>query len=465
MNLADYASYDAVGLAALISSNQVSRTEVLDVAREALAVVNPAINAVVELYEPSSLPQGASAGPFAGVPSLRKDIHREAGRRVEYGSRLSEGLVATETDEVLQRMNDAGVVFLGRSATSEFALYGTTETLVHGPTRNPWDLSKSAGGSSGGAGAAVASGAVPIADASDAGGSIRIPASCCGLVGLKSTRVTVTRARSTADLNENVHSILARSVRDIRTMVDVLGEPQTRDVDLVTVAPRLKVALSAQPWAPRTSVEPEIVRAVEQVAHEVGALGSVVEIARPEFEVEQFWNALTVRLTAGVYKEGRALARECGRVPSPKFMEPMSWKYFEAGAQVTWTDVERALHDRDVVVRRVNDFFTHYDILITPTLQVLPPDLGTAGGFDMVASPLDHVLLGEMAGPNLALFNMTGHPAITVPTGMSASGLPIGVQLVARHGMDSLLLALAAELEVRLPWSARQPIVHVSRAR
>ena len=465
MNLAEYARCDGVGLAALISSNQVSPAEVLDVAREALAAVNPAINAVVELYEPSSLRPEASSGPFAGVPSLRKDIHREAGRRVEYGSRLGEGLVAAETDAVIQRMNDAGVVFLGRSATSEFALYGTTETLRHGPTRNPWDLAKSAGGSSGGAAAAVASGAVPIADASDAGGSIRIPGSCCGLVGLKSTRTTVIRARSTADLNENAHSILARSVRDIRTMVDVLGETPTHDVDLAIVAPRLKVALSAQPWAPRTAIEPEIVRAVEQVAHEMDALGSVVEIARPEFDVEEFWNALTVRLTAGVHDEVRDLARACGRVPSPEFMEPMSWRYFEAGAQVTSSEVDRALLDRDLVVQRVNDFFTEYDVLITPTLQVLPPDLGTAGGLDVVASPLDHVLLGEMVGPNLAIFNMTGHPAITVPTGMSAGGLPIGVQLVARHGMDSLLLALAAELEVRLPWSARQPIVHVASAR
>jgi amidase len=463
MNVTDYASHDGVGIAGLISSGQVSRDEVLDAAYEALASVNPSVNAAVELYDRASLDRDAAAGPFAGVPSLRKDIHTEAGRRVEYGSRLSEGLVASETDAVLERMRSAGVVFLGRSATSEFALYGTTETALYGPTRNPWDLSKSAGGSSGGAAAAVASGAVPIADASDAGGSIRIPGSCCGLVGLKSSRKTVSRARSQGDLNENVHSILARSVRDIRTMSVTLGDTDGHDVDLATLSPRLRVALSVEPWAPRTTLDPEIIRAVEQVAHEMGDLGSGIEIARPRFDAEEFWDALLVRLTAGVHEECRALARSCGRLPSPEFMEPVSWMYFEAGARVRLPDMARAFLERDRTVQRVNDFFTRYDVLITPTLQVLVPDLGTAGGYDEVSSPLEHVLLGETVAPNLALFNMTGHPAITVPTGMSASGVPIGVQLVARYGMDSLLLALAGELETRLPWSHRRPTIHVSR--
>lgn len=463
MNMADYSNYDGVGLATLIRSGQVSREEVLGDARAALEAVNPVINAVVELYEPSSLNPNVSSGPFAGVPSLRKDIHREAGRRVEYGSRLGEGLVAAETDEVLERMNDSGVVFVGRTATSEFALYGTTETMMHGPTRNPWDLSKSAGGSSGGAAAAVASGAVSIADASDAGGSIRIPGSCCGLVGLKSSRRTVVRARSRSDLNENVHSILARSVRDVRTMAAVLGDGDIHDVDLGVVAPRLKVALSMDPWAPRTTIDPEIVRAVERVAHEVGDLGSVVEIARPQFNAEEYWDALLVRLTVDLHEECRALAQACNRVPSPELMEPVSWMYFEAGSRVKSTDMSRAFLERDRVVQRVNDFFKRYDVLITPTLQVVPPNLGTAGGCDVTSTPMEHLLLGEMVSPNLAVFNMTGHPAITVPTGMSLTGLPIGVQLVARHGMDSLLLALAAELEIRLPWSGRQPTIHVAR--
>jgi amidase len=252
-------------------------------------------------------------------------------------------------------------------------------------------------------------------------------------------------------------------VRDISAMSVTLGDTDDRDVDLATLAPRLRVALSAEPWAPRTTLDSEIIRAVEQVAHEIGELGSDIEIARPQFDVEEFWDALVVRLTAGVHEECRSLARLCGRSPSPEFMEPVSWMYFEAGARVKSPDMTRAFLERDRTVQRVNDFFTHYDVLITPTLQVLVPDLGTAGGYDEVSNPLEHVLLGETVAPNLALFNMTGHPAITVPTGMSESGVPIGVQLVARHGMDSLLLALATELEVRHPWSHRRPSIHVSR--
>ncbi|MBW4078921.1 MAG: amidase [Acidobacteria bacterium] len=397
------------------------------------------------------------------MPSLRKDIHDEAGRLVEYASRLCEGFVARETDEVIERMSDAGVVFLGRSATSEFALYGTTESVLHGPTRNPWNLEKSAGGSSGGAAAAVAAGVVPLADASDAGGSIRIPGACCGLVGLKSTRLTTQRARSRADLNENVHSILARSVRDVWAMVTQLGELGGRDAESVASRRNFKVALSVEPWAPRTDIDPQIVHAVEEVARHVEELGGAVERARPVFDVEGFWDALTIRLCADVHEQVRGVARATGRAPSEDFLEPMTVQYFNAGASVTSDDMMRAFLERDRVLERVNEFFTRYDVLITPTLQVLPPELGTAGGRDETSSPLEHVVLGEMLAPNLALFNMTGHPAITVPTAMSQSGVPIGVQLVARHGMDSLLLSLASELEIRLSWAGRTPTNHVSR--
>ncbi len=463
MNLTDYTGLDGVGLATLINSRDVSREEVLDAARAAIETVNPVINAVVEMYDRSSLEAPPSTGPFAGVPSLRKDIHGEAGRFVEYGSRLGEGLVASETDHVLERMRSAGVVFLGRSATSEFALYGTTETTLHGPTRNPWNLAKSAGGSSGGAAAAVAAGAVPIADASDAGGSIRIPGACCGLVGLKSSRATPRRARSQGDLNENVHSILARSVRDLRAMAVQLGDVVESDVAPAVTISSLKVAVSTEPWAPRSEIAPEIALAVECVAREIEELGAVIERARPTFNEEEYWDALTIRLCADVHEQVRAVARITSRTPSDEFLEPMTMRYFDAGARVTSSDMTRAFLERDRVVQRVNDFFNRFDLLITPTLQMLPPELGTAGGHDEVSGPLEHVLLGEALAPNLALFNMTGHPAITVPTAMSESGLPIGVQLVARHGMDSLLLRLASELETRLPWAGRLPVHHVTR--
>ncbi len=463
MNVEDYARFDGVGVATLISEGDVSRGEVIDAALDAIAAVNPRINAVVETYDPTPLWSRPSLGPFAGVPSLRKDIHDEAGRLIEYASRLGEGLVANESDEVIQRMNDAGVVFLGRSATSEFALYGTTESVLHGPTRNPWNLDKSAGGSSGGAAAAVAAGIVPFADASDAGGSIRIPGACCGLVGLKSSRTTTKSATSRADLNENVHAILARTVRDVRTMASWLGDLEENEHALDPSQPSFRVAVSVVPWAPRTDIDPQIVRAVEEVARHIEELGGVVEHARPTFDVEGFWDALTTRLCVDLHEQVRALARATRRAPIEDFLEPMTLQYFNAGATMTSADLARAFLERDRVVRDVNEFFTRFDLLITPTLQVLAPDVGTAGGRDVTASPLEHVLKGEMLAPNLAVFNMSGHPAITVPTAMSESGLPIGVQLVARHGSDPLLVSLASELERRLPWAGRIPATHVSR--
>lgn len=337
-------------------------------------------------------------------------------------------------------------------------MYGTTESRLFGATRNPWDLGHSSGGSSGGAAAAVAAGVVPIADASDAGGSIRIPAAATGLVGFKATRNVAVRAQGRSDLNVNVHGVLARSVRDVAlvaTQLDRVQEAQPGS---------LRIALSMDAWRPRPSVDPEIKQAVHDVASALESSHRIVVETSPLYDVEAFWEAMVTRLTADLYDEVTEIAQMMHRPVVPELLEPVTWLYYCEGERVSDAEIARACELRDRVVDQVQAFFHGYDILITPTLQVRIPPVGAAGGETYVESAREHVLLGEDISPNLALFNMTGHPAISVPTGQGVDGLPIGVQLVGRHGADAALLALAYELEERFAWRDRQPGVHVARS-
>ena len=462
MRLSEYAAYDGVGLIGLLRSGEVGVEEVTAAAYEAIERVNPLINAVVESYDPTSLHPVADDALLAGVPSLRKDIHDEAGRQVSYASRLTNGVVATSSQPSVQRMQDLGIRFIGRSATSEFAMYATTESRLFGDTRNPWDLTRSVGGSSGGAAAAVAAGVVPFADASDAGGSIRIPAACCGLVGLKTTRPVVAVASEPAHLNGNVELVVARTVRDVSLMAGLVDGVR-RTSDSPSVAETLRIALSVDPWAPRTSLDSEIIAAVLGVASALDRPTRVIESATPVYDVEAYWDAILVRLAGDLYRQTRQWSRHLGRPLSPDLLEPVTWQYVELGRRITADDVRRAYVQRDSVVEQMHRFFEHFDVLITPTLQVLTPLIGTAGGEVEVTSAREHFLLAEEVSPNLAVFNMTGHPAISVPAALSRTGLPIGVQLVGRHGSDDVLLALAAELEERFRWQHRIPPVHVSR--
>lgn len=467
MDLDEYASYDGIGLADLLRAGEVNVPELLSVAREAIEKVNPTINAVIEVYEESSLDIGSPAlagTPFAGVPSLRKDLYNEAGRKVEYGSLLGRGRIALQDDAVIREMKNSGVVFIGRSTTSEFGLCTTTESTLCGDTRNPYDLTKSVGGSSGGAAAAVAAGMVPFAQASDGGGSIRIPASCCGLVGLKASRQPVVKGRSKADLNAGTSLIVARTVRDVATMFSVVEHNQSQDTDSLPLTVRqLRVAVADGPWEPRSTIDPEIVRAVHDVASVIADLGGGLDYARPAYQMDDFWDAMLTRIVIGVYEECLEVSLATGRSVTQELLEPMTWMYFEAGQRSQPADLWNALAKRDRVVQKMEEFFLEFDILITPSLQMLPPVLGTAGGHAPASNPLEHLLMAEDVCPNMAIFNMTGQPAITVPTGVSTNGLPIGVQIVGRHGTDHLLLALAEELENRLPWRQRIPTVHVSR--
>jgi amidase len=456
VNLAEYSSCDAVGLAQLINSGAVSVSDVTSAAFRALDATNGALNAVVERYEEASLAAARTSAPLAGVPSLRKDIHLEAGRATSYASRLAHGYVASTTSTHVRRLEELGLRFIGRSASSEFAMYGTTESRLFGVTRNPWGLERSSGGSSGGAAAAVAAGVVPVADASDAGGSIRIPAACTGLVGFKASRSVAKHARGRDDLNANVHGVLARSVRDVALVAQHLD-------GICPARPGpLRIAVSLDPWRPRESVDPEIVQAVRDVAEALESPRRVVVEASPFYDVEAFWDAIVTRLTLDLYDEVTEMSRIMKRPATPELLEPATWLYYAAGRDVTGDDVAAACEKRDRVLAHVRAFFTGYDVLITPTLQVRTPSVGTAGGETLAATARDHFLLAEEVSPNLALFNMTGHPALSVPTGHGVDGLPIGVQLVGRDGADATLLSLADELEQRFTWRERLPLVHVT---
>lgn len=480
MNLTEYASYDGLGLAELVRARQVSARELGELLLRAVERVNPQLNAVIATYPeraraagPPTLPNG----PFAGVPFLLKDIGGgEAGQLQELGSRLTRGRVAGADSFLIELFRAAGLSILGRTATPEFALSASTESLLTGATRNPWDTTLSAGGSSGGAAASVAAGVLPIAHASDGAGSIRIPASACGLVGLKPSRGRVSSgpqlAESLAGMSQEF--VVCRTVRDAVAMLDAVARPMPGDPFVIARQPgtyaqqvgaplgRLRVAYTARSWQPGSSVAPEVVACVEQAARLCEALGHLVIEDAPAFEYEPFLRAICTGWAFGFAVELEELAAEMGRPIDSQTLEPVTLAYYQYARAISAADVIWADRVANRLRREVGRFFTAYDVLITPTLMRLPEPLGKYSQARGDLSFYDFFRLCDELCVHMPLFNLTGQPAISLPLGMSAAGLPIGVQFVAQFGREDVLLALAGAFEQALPWQARRPAVHVA---
>jgi amidase len=482
MKLAEYARYDGLSLAELVRDGQVSARELGQLFLAAVEQTNPRINAVIETYPERVAaldPHVAPHGPFAGVPFLLKDIGSgEAGKRQEMGSRLTRGSVAAVDGFLTQRFREAGLTILGRSATPEFALSASTESLLTGLTRNPWNPALLAGGSSGGAAASVAAGILPLAHASDGAGSIRIPASACGLVGLKPSRGRVSSgplaAESLAGMSQEF--VLCRTVRDAAAMLDAVAQPMPGD-PFVIVQPaqphlqqlgapvgRLRIAWTARSWQPGTPVDPEVASCVEQAAAHCAALGHSVAEDSPAFEYETFLRAICIGWAFGFDVEVDELAAAAGRSVGEQTLEPVTLAYYRFARGLTAADLVWAERTANQLRRKVGQFFQIYDILLTPTLMRLPEPLGI---YTQSRDDLDFYSffrLCDAMSVHMPLFNLTGQPAISLPLGMSASGLPIGVQFVARFGREDLLLRLASVFEQAMPWRARLPGIHVSAA-
>ena len=468
LSFSDYRQFDALGLAQAIRKGDLSRVEVLSAALDRVATVNPQVNAVTYLHEAAARESaGGTQGPFAGVPYLIKDLHAPvAGMPLTHGSRLFAGDVPDFDSETVARLRRAGFVILGRSAAPEFGISASTEPVLTGPTRNPWNLAHIAGGSSGGAGAAVASGMLPAAHATDSGGSIRIPAACNGLVGLKPTRGLIPTGphRGEASHGLSHEHAITRSVRDCAAILDATAGPDT-GAPYFTAAPaggylkaverparRLRIAFIDTTFDGRP-VDAECRLAVENTVRLLRNMGHEVEQACPQFDAAALGAACGTLLLTGLAAMVAAREAQLGRAVQPDDLETVTHAAIALGRAVTGVQYASRFAVINREVRRIGRFFEAVDILVTPVLAALPPTIGT---LSMQTQTLDQFQKAMAAFcPFTGAFNATGQPAMSLPLHWSSSGLPVGVQFVGRFAEDATLLQLAAQLEQAAPWFKR----------
>jgi len=481
MNLAEYSSCDGVALADLVRKREVSPRELAHLFVEAVETVNPRINAVLEVYfdRIDGLDDHAiSTGPFAGVPFLMKDIGAgESGRHQDMGSRLMKGHVAGKDSFLTALFKKAGLTLLGRTTTPEFAMGISTESVLTGATRNPWNLETMSGGSSGGAAASVAAGIAPMAHGSDNGGSIRIPASACGLVGLKPSRGRVTLGPDIGEMWPGMlqEFVLSRTVRDTALMLDAVSEPVLGDPFIIVQPVRpyaqevnspteiLRIAWTTDSWQPGGSVNSEVVRCVEQVVSECERAGHELVEASPVFDYEEYLHAICIAWAFGMYAGIDMLAAATGRTISEETMEPVLLSFYKYSKGLTGADVVMAEFVLNKFRRTFGKFFEQYDMLLTPTLIKLPEPLGKYTKMRTDVDYVGYMRLCDETRVHTTAANVTGQPAMTLPLGHSQSGLPIGVQFTARFGEEGALIRLASSLEQEMPWRDRIPPVHASR--
>lgn len=478
MNLTEYASYDGIGLADLIQKKEVTAKELAETVLEGVQKINPKINAIIETYveriekaDEFMLPDK----PFSGVPFFLKDLGAaEAGKPQEMGSRLTKGYIAEVDAYLTTRFKEAGLVILGRTTTPELGLAATTESILTGDTRNPWDLKLIAGGSSGGSAAAVAAGILPIAHASDGGGSIRIPAACCGVVGLKPSRGRITCG---PDADERLFGlvqefVVSRTVRDTAAMLDACGTPAPGDPFVITQprqpylkeigAPtgKLRIAFADESWI-GMAVNPDIAAKANAIARMCEDMGHAVESAKPNFDLEPYFSALEVLWGSSLGFSCDKLAGIMKRPIDAQHLEPITLGICKDSGEYSAADVIRAKAALNVTRRRVGQFFQDYDLLLTPTLAQLPVPLGTI--HQNQENSIENWEYGTAQFNAFTnLFNVTGLPAISLPLCQSSNNLPVGIQFAAGFGEEALLIRVASVFEEALPWAERKPPVHVS---
>jgi amidase len=457
-----WARLDATAQAALVRQGEVSPAELVEAAFRRIERIDPQLGAVpIRLFEPARarLARGIGRGRFRGVPFLMKDVGAMQKGQPYYAANraLRDADHRAEADTPLgARFKRIGLVTVGKSSTPEFGLQSNTWPLVYGPTRNPWDPERAAGGSSGGACAAVAAGLVPVAHASDGAGSIRIPAAWCGLVGLKPSRDRVVW-RHAGSGRPDVEFVVARSLRDTAAFLDALrlphldgAVPREFQKALVAKTPALRVGLCVRSPS-GAPVHPACRDATERTAARLADLGHAVEESWPDSLREYEERALHGTLLGPAeYREClRGLAQRLGRPVGPGDVEPFLWELSQAGGEATPAELAGAARwNQDWVARTVR-WFQSCDLLLTPSVHEPAPRLA-----DLDPTALAPLEMLERMVPHMAFtepWNATGQPAISLPLGMSREGLPVGVQLVAAPGCDALLLAIAASLMDAVP--------------
>ena len=476
-DFAEYERYDGLGLAELVRRRLVTPEDLLDAALARLAARNTAVNAVtmpLADYGRQAIAQGLPWGPFRGVPYLVKDLTSPiAGVRMTRGSRFfADTPPAAADSEHVRRLRRAGLVIFGRTNTCELGLSLTCEPQLHGPTRSPWDPTRISGGSSGGAAAAVGARIVPMAHATDGFGSIRAPAACCGLVGLKPSRARGTFAPYLGEGlgGLSVEHAVTLSVRDSAALLDATAGPGPGD-PYAAPAParpylaevgadpgRLRIAFTTRPPGGGT-VDAEPLRVLRETAQLCVELGHQVEEADPEVDGGAIVPAFLTLATANtvVNLAGHPTA---GRGPRPDEVERVTWATAQRGERVSGADYVRATQTAHRLGRQMAAFHARWDVLLTPGLAVLPVKLGW---LDMMLEDLDEYWRRVFAfSPFTVWFNLTGQPAIMLPIGSAGGGaasaeLPVAVQAVGRFGDEATVLRLAAQLEAARPWFDRRP--------
>ena len=472
MAFKEYGDHDGMGLARLVRTKEVSATELLDEAIARTARVDPQINAVVVKhyeYAERQIENGLSHGTFTGVPFLLKDLDILEGTRTTSGASVYKDNVADHTSTLARRFLDAGVAIFGKSSSPEFGLLPTTESRLFGPTRNPWSLAHSSGGSSGGAAAAVAARILPLAHASDGGGSIRIPASASGVFGLKPTRARnpmgPDRGEGWAGLS--CGHVLSISVRDSAAMLDAVHGPELSSpyfappperpfLEEVGRNPgRLRIAFTDKsPYG--DAIDPEIAASTREVAALLVGLGHDVEERAPKLTADPATVMATIT-SASTALNLRLAEQRFGRVMTDSDFERLTLASAHNGQMASATDYAAAQLTAFQVSRDLRTFFETCDVFLCPTLCLPPLRIGE---LDTMSKDLSHIApILRRYMPATSMFNMSGQPAMSVPLAWNSAGLPLGMMFAARFGDEATLFRLAAQLEQERPWRDKLPPV------
>jgi amidase len=465
---------DATAQAELVRTQAVTPLELVDAAISRVKTLNPQLNSVITpMFDlaraAAQLP--LPLGPFTGVPYLLKDLQAAyEGVPMSAGSRWLRNFKPNGDSELVKRLKRAGLIVIGKTNTPEFGLLPTTEPDAFGATRNPWDGTRTPGGSSGGSAAAVAAGLVAFAHANDGGGSIRIPASCCGLFGLKPTRGRNPLGPHFGDIFSGlvVEHAVTRSVRDSAALLDAtagydLGDPYIAPTparpfvqELNTPPGKLRIAFTTQAHT-GVPVHPDCSAAVQDAAQLCAELGHEVTEAAPQLHAEMLSKAFFTIWSAGCAWTIDSYAFAAGRQPTDEEIEPLTRVMLALGRKRTAPEYLLAVQTLQIFARRIAQFMERYDLCLTPVLAEPPVPLGT-----FTPAPEDDMAGMKRSGlfaPFTAIQNMTGQPAMSVPLFWNEAGLPIGVQFAARYGDEATLFRLAAQLEAARPWADKHPPV------
>lgn len=460
----------AVQLASLIREGQLSAQELTEASLRRIDELNPTVGAFTHVAHDAAIETARGIGPgdprpFAGVPIAVKDNRAVAGMPITMCSDLFGDMVAAHDAYLVRRLREAGLVIVGKTKLPEMGILPTTEPRRFGPARNPWDLERTPGGSSGGSGAAVAAGMVPIAHGNDGGGSIRIPAACCGLVGLKSSRGRVSLGPEIADSFLLCEGVLTRTVADTARVLDVLAGYEPGDATWAPPPPapfaelaardpaRLRVALAFNPPLEGAEIDPVCERAARDAAAALESLGHEVEEVSPPWtqenvlvEFTRLWApmiSMTTRI-GGILRD---------RDPQQEDVEPLTWLMWERAHATDSLGVLAAEAKMKTLARAIVSFLRPYDVVLTPALARRPVKLGEIHGRG--PDPWSHYQRSGHFTPFTAICNITGQPAIALPLYQGEDGLPLAVQLIGRPAREDVLLAVATQLERALPWADR----------